>query len=351
MQRRSKGFTLIELLVVISIIALLIAILLPSLAKAREFANRAVCSNNIRQTILSFTMYAQDNSSFPIVEPSGGPNSTNTASTVAQDNPLASAAGGFTSPQGVETSYYPPNNATGQQAGSPMACLWLLVLKGNMTPKSFICKSDPYTSTPSSDYYSNGATNDWYNNFGGNGNASVNNPNPGVTGAGESYSVASPWVGTGTAPWWTGSGTAGSDVPLMADMAPAYTASTPTSSPNYRNPGEAQQQNGASTYVTPNVWNSGNHAGDGENVGFGDDHVTWHNNPFCGDGGDNIYTYNNNGIVDPQTTTSSVPLSGGQSTIPTGTSGWQVGSPGSYDTVMVPVQDISQTGTAGGFEQ
>lgn len=56
-----KGFTLIELLVVVAIIALLVAILIPALDKAREVSQQAVCAGNLHQTVLAVTFYAGDN--------------------------------------------------------------------------------------------------------------------------------------------------------------------------------------------------------------------------------------------------------------------------------------------------
>lgn len=63
-RRASAGFTLIELLVVVAIIALLIAILLPSLNNARERSKEVTCGANVRSVAMAALLYTQDFTGF-----------------------------------------------------------------------------------------------------------------------------------------------------------------------------------------------------------------------------------------------------------------------------------------------
>ena len=73
MNLTKKALTLIELLVVIAIIALLLSVIIPALKKAKEQANKIVCSSQIKQQNLALLMYAQANEEkMPMMTWSGG---------------------------------------------------------------------------------------------------------------------------------------------------------------------------------------------------------------------------------------------------------------------------------------
>ena len=338
-----RGFTLIELLVVISIIALLIAILLPSLAKAKELANRAVCSANIRGIIQVMFTYAQSNNNvFPCTP---GPEGT-TYSNEPQ-GPTGWAAGTAETAGSIVDQWYGVTSGgattpSGTSLGNPLACMWLLVLQNYATPKSFICPSDPIATTPSLQYSNTavaGGGTAAQPNFGVMTDGSAPNTN----GQGESYSINYPWqYNTSTSTpanaggWWTDN--IDSDQPVMSDMAPQDTANA-TSSTTSRETTEPL----SNTYG-PYVYNSGNHNGDGQNVGFGDDHVSWETNPYVGSQQDNIFTYWSG---NPQTGQQAGPTYGGTGILTTGPSvtldnQYSPNSP-PYDTCMVPVRNV-QTG-------
>ncbi|HTV47014.1 MAG TPA: prepilin-type N-terminal cleavage/methylation domain-containing protein [Phycisphaerae bacterium] len=319
------GFTLIELLVVISIIALLIAILLPSLAKAKELANRVACSANIRSIIQSMTIYAQSNSgAFPDCP---GPGSTTYANQAT--NPT-----GYVNTQlpgtVIEEWYASANSAN---FGSPLGSLWInMILDGQDTPKTFFCPSDPLANKASIEYdgSSTGGAADCYAQFG----VMTLGGTPSTAGQGESYSIAFPWAynanAAGTNPetvsniWFNDTR---ADVPVVSDMAPQSNTGTGTFA-RY-----TTVLNTANTYGAY-IYNSGNHNGDGQNVGFADDHVEWDTSPYVGQQGDNIFTYN-----------PSTPNGSGTAITTTGTTVTQPVTSNTpavppFDVCMVPVRNV-----------
>jgi len=88
-QKHNRGFTLIELLVVIAIIAILAAMLLPALAKAKSRSQQAVCLSNTKQWGLADTLYVDENNeTFPYPR-------YQVSSTADQDNPSWLAINGY----------------------------------------------------------------------------------------------------------------------------------------------------------------------------------------------------------------------------------------------------------------
>ena len=138
---KRHGFTLIELLVVISISALLIALLLPALAQARQLANTVVCASNERQIAIATIEWSHEHRGF-------APGAA-LAGELSYGNPDTPGIGQFLTVAGAnfKTSGAPETGPVGVNSPFGMPWAWrgqsVLVTRGYITaPQVFICPAD-----------------------------------------------------------------------------------------------------------------------------------------------------------------------------------------------------------------
>lgn len=269
---KRKGFTLVELLVVISIIALLMAILMPALAKVKQLAHRMVCGTNLSGIGKSMIMYSTDNhEEYPIAGPSKQGRWGTTAGWQAQDRLQVWSGGTAT----ITSSFY------------------LLIKFADAQPKQFVCRGDvgsdifklseAFGILPETD----DLTEAW--DFGPPA-TKAGLPSPGKF-CSYSYNMPYYWGTTESYPVSTvtnpGCAIAADRNPFFDKNAePIITAPVTADNPlpkldpvelSYQDPGKRSSCSA--------------HQRDGQNVLFNDSHVKFERFPNCGVNNDNIYNY------------------------------------------------------------
>ncbi len=249
---RRRGFSWVDGVAVLVLIVFGISMLVPSLCRSSETANRVKCASNLRQIGQAILLYANDNGgAYPRTTWSHGSDAKPVFGTgVAARDPFT----------GVE-----PNDVT--------AAMFLLLRTQDITAEVFTCPS------------SNAEKDD----FGGGRNAATNRGNFTNLKKNLSYSLHNPYVKDGVVPrddtkYWTISMSA--EFPVAADINPG------TGGGN-----DVLAVSAISSAKDMKRANSNNHDMDGQNILYGDGHVAWESNPFVGVNRDNIYTTADNRVA------------------------------------------------------
>jgi len=282
---KKKGFTLIELLVVISIIALLMAILMPALAKVRQIAQRVVCGTHLKGIGSAMSIYA--------TEQEGKYPRAGRRYSIWGDH-ILNWRGGWPPNNSEDYAYGPiPASAAEGNPATISSCLYLLIKYSDVSPKQLLCGGDTSASLFNLSEYATGIVrNDdimeaW----------DLGPPDylPGTTipatATHYSYSYQVPFGQIGLS-FFPLTSLSDSGMAVMADKNP-YIVIDPDPAWDDMEPMIGYRWKGprlGGTKQTERWGNTPNHLMEGQNVLFNDGHVTFHDVPYCGIDNDNIYS-------------------------------------------------------------